>query len=526
MKKLFYNGTILTLEENIYAEALLIEEEKILKVGTLEEVEPFFDENTERVDLKGKIIMPSFIDAHSHFSAFANSLLQVSLDSCTSFIEIQETIKEFITKNEIPEGQWVIAKGYDHNHLQEKAHPKRDVLDIASPKNPLLLQHQSGHVGVFNSLGLEVLGVTENIQSPLGGLIEKEGRALTGYMEETAFMKYQKMVPMADFQKMMDSYKKVQDLYLSYGITTVQEGMMVKEMIPIFQGLLKSNLLKIDIVGYMGISDEEPLKQAFPSAINKYDGHFKIGGYKIFLDGSPQGRTAWMRKPYLHEKEYCGYPTLEEEEIKEAIIKANKDQLQLLAHCNGDRAAMEYCLCLEKSSYSKELRPVMIHAQLLDRDQLSKVKNLGIIPSFFIAHIFHFGDTHIQNFGLERASRISLAKSALKKNIRFTFHEDSPVIAPNMWETIWVSRVRMTQKGIILGEDEKIPVIEAIKAVTINAAYQYHEENQKGSLKEGKEASFIIIDKDPLVVEEHELRDIKVLETYAKGKCLYQKEGR
>ena len=169
-----------------------------------------------------------------------------------------------------------------------------------------------------------------------------------------------------------------------------------------------------------------------------------------------------------------------------------------------------------------EIRPVMIHAQLVGIDQLPYLKQYHIIPSFFIAHVFYWGDIHVNNFGYERASKISPARSALEQDILFTFHQDSPVINPNMFETIWCAVTRKTKSGITLGEDEKISVLDAIKAVTINSAYQYFEENTKGSIKEGKLANLIIVDKNPLEVNSDEIKNIKVLETLKEGKTLYR----
>ena len=256
----------------------------------------------------------------------------------------------------------------------------------------------------------------------------------------------------------------------------------------------------------------------------------KIQGYKIFLDGSPQLRTAWMKTPYKtdninnknNDNKNFGISTMKDEEVEKAVRLAEDENMQILAHCNGDMAAKQYINAIKKQKDVSKIRPVMIHAQLLGIEDLKEVKEYGIIPSFFVAHTYYWGDTHIKNFGLDRASKISPAKSTLKNNILFTFHQDSPVIEPNMFETIWCTVKRKTKKGILLGKDERISVLEAIKAVTINAAYQYFEENTKGSIKEGKFADLIIVDKNPLRVKIDEIKDIKILETIKKGVVNYK----
>ena len=278
----------------------------------------------------------------------------------------------------------------------------------------------------------------------------------------------------------------------------------------------------------MDIAKADELKEKFANCLNKYDNHVKMGGYKTFLDGSPQGRTAWMRTPYLGEKEnYYAYGTQSDEELEAKLELALKENMQILVHCNGDAACEQYInqytLAKKKIKSTNEIRPVIIHAQLLDRDQLDRVKDLNMIPSFFIAHVYHWGDIHIKNFGMERASRISLAKDALNKEILFTFHQDAPVIEPNMLETIWCAVNRITKNGVLLGADERIPAIEALKAVTKNAAYQSFEEDIKGTIKEGKLADLVILDKNILKVEPMEIKNIQVLETIKEGESIFKK---
>ena len=196
--------------------------------------------------------------------------------------------------------------------------------------------------------------------------------------------------------------------------------------------------------------------------------------------------------------------------------------MQILAHCNGDMAVNQYIECIKTEKNTKKIRPVMIHAQLLGKDQLKEIKQNNIIPSFFIAHTYYWGDTHIKNFGMERAKNISPAKSTLKQNILFTFHQDAPVIKQDMFNTIWCAVKRKTKNGIILNQNERIEVQDAIKAVTINVAKQYGEENLKGSIKEGKLANLIILDKNPLEIGIDKIKEIQVLETIKEGETLYK----
>ena len=530
MDILFENGTIRTLERNSpAAQALLVRNGRIAAVGSRTAVEDQTGIDVRRVDLAGRTLLPAFLDAHSHFTAVANQFLQVSLEGCASWADMQDRIRDYIRRERIPAGQWVTAQGYDHNLLSERRHPDRLCLDAAAPDNPVVICHQSGHMGVFNTAALERLGVTAQTPAPAGGVIGRENGTLTGYMEENAFLEFQKRVPMMPLESFLAAYRKAQDLYASYGITTVQEGLLRRELVPLYQALLADGSLKLDVVAYGDPEGAEAARQAFPESVRQYHRRFKLGGYKMFLDGSPQGRTAWLRRPYQGEQEYRGYGTLTDAVVLDMVRRAGTEGMQLLAHCNGDAACAQYLAALDAAAREgvdlAALRPVMIHAQLLGRDQLPEVKRLGVIPSFFVAHMYHWGDVHLENLGPGRAEAISPAGSAAELGIPFTFHQDAPVIRPDMLETVWCAVNRMTRQGRVLGREERVDVRTALEAVTVHAAYQYFEEKDKGTLAPGKRADLVILDRDPLAVPQEELRDIRVLETWKDGVPIFCREA-
>ncbi|MDU6809502.1 MAG: amidohydrolase [Clostridium sp.] len=528
-EKLYFNGDILTLEDELYTEAVLIKGRKIYKLGKKEDLLREASKDLEMINLQGKTLMPSFIDAHSHFSGYASSFTQVDLSEVVNFNEIVDAIQRFIKKNNIPAGMWIQANGYDQNYLEEKSHPTKDILDKAAPNNPLIVKHKSGHMGVLNTMGIKALEITMDTPNPEGGIIEKKDGEVTGYLEENAYINYIQSIPVVSNEEFMDTLVKAQSAYASYGITTVQEGMVVDVLADIFQYLIQAKILKIDLIGYLDIRNAELLKEKFANCLQRYDNHVKMGGYKTFLDGSPQGRTAWMRTPYLgSEKDYYGYGVQKDEEIESKLEKALREDMQILVHCNGDAASQQfidqYRIAKERTHSNNNIRPIMIHAQLLAEDQLGDLKALGIMPSFFVSHVYYWGDIHIKNYGMERASKISLAKSAQDEGILYTFHQDAPVIEPNMLETIWCAVNRITKNGGVLGEEERVSPLDALKAVTKNAAYQYFEEDIKGTLKEGKVADLVILDKNILKVDPMEIKDIQVLETIKEGETIFKKQ--
>lgn len=513
--KIYINGDFITLE-NDNIEAIATENDKIIKTGSKAEITELADENTEIIDLNGNTLMPAFIDAHSHIFALAKSLMQISIDGLTSIEEIKNCLAEY--KKENRTNEWIIVNGYDNNILKNRQHITKNELDEIFPDTPVIIENKSRHNGVVNSKALEMLGITKTTANPEGGRIFYD----TGLLEENAFIDSLKKIPLPKMEEIINAFKEAQEIYASHGITMAQEGVITNDLAKIFKLLANNNEIFLDIVAYMDYKNMDEIKKEYSEYINKYKNKFKIGGIKIFLDGSPQAKTAWLREAYANEPEYYGYRIMKDEDIEEILEKAKESKLQILAHCNGDKAAEQYINAVKKVSNLK--RPVMIHAQLLGLDQLEDVKKYNIIPSFFISHIYYFGDIHIKNLGIKRAEHISPAGSSLKQDILFTFHQDTPVIEPNMFETIWCAVNRTTKEGKVLREDEKISVLEAIKAVTINSAYQYGEEDVKGSLKAGKKADLIIVDRNPLNVDKNELRNIKILETIKDGKTIYKSD--
>ena len=523
MGMIFYNGRIITMASPFYAQAVRVEDERIAAVGSEEEVRRTAKQDDEWYDLGGRTLMPSFLDAHSHFSGYANSLMQAPLENAESFEEIAGAIRSFIDETHPAQDKWIVAKGYDHNRLAEKRHPTRELLDAVCPDRPLLIQHQSGHMGSLKSRALELLGIDGSTPSPEGGRIEKEDGKPTGYLEENAFMQALMKVPAPTAQEFLAAVDAAQRRYAGYGITTVQEGMLPASALLFYDLILNSDALWLDDVAY---ADVREMQQVYAHFSGREYRRFRLGGCKMFLDGSPQSRTAWLRTPYEGSDD-CGYPVLTDEQALALVRKAVENRRQLLTHCNGDAAAAQLlrsyqAVCAEDPA-AKTLRPVMIHAQLVGRDQLPLLCECGMIPSFFVAHVYHWGDTHLRNLGARRASAISPVKSALRLGLPATFHQDSPVIEPNMLETIWCAVVRRTKDGVILGEDERISVEEALRAVTVNAAYQYGEENRKGTIEPGKLADLVVLDRDPLSVSPEALRGLRVCATFKEGRQVFGK---
>ena len=360
-------------------------------------------------------------------------------------------------------------------------------------------------MGVVNTKGLELL----NINSGDGFLAEKD------------FIPKMENIIKIDIKELANNVEKAEFEYLKNGITTVQEGLAKEEEWNVLKYMSENKMLKTDVIAYIDIKKSSNIVENNKKYIRKYVNNLKIGGYKIILDGSPQGKTAWLQEPYEGENEYRGHGIYKDSEVEKYITKAKEENFQILAHCNGDMAARQYINAIKKVKYNKKLRPVMIHAQILNKKELEEMKEENIIPSFFVTHVYYWGDIHIKNLG-KRAEKISQVNTAKKLGLKYTFHQDTPVIYPNLLETIFVSTSRTTKNGIKLGEDEIISVYDALKGITINSAYQYFEEDVKGSIKEGKDADLVILDKNPLKINKNDIKNIEVYETIKNGVTVYK----
>ena len=517
---LYFGGPIVTLEEPRYAQALVERGGRIAYVGDREEAERLAGPGARRVDLEGRALLPAFLDPHSHLLACAYARLQVPLGECAGWGEITDRLSRHVQERGVQPGEWVKGTGYDQNALAEGAAPDRFCLDRACPNNPVVIQHASGHAGVFNTLALERLGA---LNGDCG--LERDGQGeLTGRGEENPFLDLLGRIPMDGLEDVLRAFQGAQEEYASHGIATAQEGLLQPVMAPVYQEILRRGLLYLDVNAYVPPADYDRLRGQFAQGVSASPGTFQVAGMKIFLDGSPQGGTAWVREPYAGGG--CGTSTMTDGQVLSAFRQALDRDAQLLAHCNGDRAAEQYLTLLaqaEREAGKKLCRPVMIHAQLLGLDQLERVKALGVIPSFFVAHVYHWGEIHVKNFGLDRAGRISPAGSALAWGIPFTFHQDSPVIPPDMLETIWCACVRRTKTGRVLGAEERIPVEAALRAVTQTAALQYGLERELRTLRPGKRADFVLLSGDPLRTPPEELKKLQVERTIQRGRTIWSR---
>ncbi|MDQ1857224.1 amidohydrolase [Chryseobacterium sp. WLY505] len=544
---LYFGGPIITMEDSSpQVEAVAIKNGKILFAGTKSDAERFSEPATKMINLNGNTLLPGFIDVHGHLTSRAGMMDVVDLSpepygTVNSIKDLQTTIKNYIKDKKITGQQPIIGNGYDDAIMTEHRHPTKAELDVISTTNPIIVIHASGHASVANSAMLELLGITESSKDPEGGHLgrDKKTGKLNGKLEENASFTAlltltEKMNKGKDTQAhTMENLMKAQNEWLSYGQTTICDGRTMGESVALLEKAASQNLFKADIVYF---PDYEYFKKDFNSfkpKYMKYENHLKLAGFKFSDDGSPQGKTAWLTQPYLvppegQSKDYKGFPIFTDETLYNDLKVLFQNHITAQLHVNGDAAIDQAIRVIQRlkdeNIYKPELRATLIHVQNSRPDHIQKIKELGVIPSYFSTHAYLWGDWHYSSvFGPERAAFISPANSALKAGIIFTIHHDAPVTPPDLITAVYAAVNRKTRSGMILGPDERISPLEALKAITINGAYQLQEENRKGSIKAGKIADFVILDQNPLTIAPENLRNIKVLETIKEGKSVYKR---
>lgn len=569
---LYVGGDIVTVDEQQpEAQAVAVRRGIIVGVGTRADIEKRFKgPRTRLVDLGGHALLPGFIDSHSHLAQHEMSwgtpnLSPPPVGGIRNIAQIVEAMKAHIANKKIPPGELVFAFGYDDSLLEDKRHPTRADLDKVTTQHPLLVVHASGHLAAANSMALAAAKITRDTQDPAGGVIQRtaDGEP-NGVLEELAALPMLSLLKPNPMARRLQNFMEIQDYYTSFGYTTAQDGITMPGDFALMQEAARLGKIKLDLVCYprwdlfndvlagkkkldveivapgtagadaLGVpvrDSQARLDRDAKLRVGVYRNRLKVGGIKITSDGSPQGKTAFLSQPYVkppagQPADYRGYASVTQQEIDRWFDVAWRHQVQLIVHCNGDAAADMMIAATRKAIAAhgrKDLRPVMIHAQMIRPDQLDAMAETGIFPSFFTSHTYYWGDWHInETVGPQRAAHMSPAASAAKKGMRFGNHTDAPVVPPNCLDLMWTAVNRVTRSGVVVGEDQRLTPLQALKAMTLDAAYQYFEEKRKGSIEVGKLADLVILEKNPLKVPAMSIRDIRVLETIKEGRTIFK----
>ncbi|MEE8166886.1 MAG: amidohydrolase [Myxococcota bacterium] len=532
----FINATVITMNAgDELAEAVFLEGDQIVAVGNRSEIEALIRSDTEVHDLAGRILIPGFIDAHGHFPG--SGLVTQGPDLSSPPVGDVRSIEEMLEKlrthaAQTPRGEWILGLSYDDTLVAEKRHPTRYDLDRASSDHPIVAMHVSGHLSVANSRALELAGIDADTQDPAGGVIRRgDDGEPTGVLEESAARAVTQSAmdfSAGDFFQMV-TYASLE--YASMGVTTAQSGLAPLFMIDAlyYASMLGRIPFRLEVWADQGLGLAIARGEFDPS---KYQtDYFSLGAVKIIGDGSIQGYTGYLSEPYHvpfeGDADYRGYPAMKREELTKLVTTLHKADLRIAIHGNGDAAIDDILYAVEEAQKEHprvDPRLIVIHAQMTRPDQLDRMLELGITPSFYVAHTHYWGDRHRDIFiGPERASRISPAATAIEKGLRFSIHLDTPVVPMNPMLLVWSAVNRQSTSGAIIGPEERISASAALRAVTIDAAWQIHQEDNRGSIEVGKLAALVVLAENPLEHPER-LREIAVDWTLVGGRTIYRRD--
>ncbi|MDM5282768.1 amidohydrolase [Peribacillus frigoritolerans] len=526
------NGEVITVDQkNTVGEAVAIKENRIAVVGSNQEVKSFIGEKTDVIDLKGKTLLPGFIDSHIHLIFYGLNQLAVSCK--TEHIDSIEALLADLKKKalEAPKGEWIRAWGFNEAAVNEKRYPSIAELDGISDEHPIIVSRTCNHISVVNSKALEIAQINENTPNPNGGVIEKNkaGR-LTGKLIEAVNMSMNEFASYTE-SELMNAVKIASDHFVAAGITSIHEaGGNGPESYRLLQQAVKSKDIRVRIyamICQVNNSHEFVNKMVEAGVITGTgDERFKVGPVKLFTDGSSTGPTIATRESYSSDSNNYGILYYSEEEIYQVLGEAHKKGYQITVHAQGDKAIEMYLNCVEKAleeSPRKNHRHRIEHAGISSPDLQERMKKLEMIPIPNPPFPYEFGEIYVQHYG-DRVNHMYAVRDYIDRGIMAAGGSDAPVTDYNPLLGIHVAVNRKSQSGMEFGANQSINVMEAIKLYTWNGAYASFEEEIKGSIEVGKLADLVILNDSILRVNPNQIKDLKVETTIIDGEIIYQEE--
>ena len=516
------NGKVITMNPSQpIAQAVAVNAGRVVAVGSNAEIKKNIGKAAKVVDLRGKPLVPGFTDSHVHMADFGLSLNRVDLRGVKSVRIMQKLLREKINKSS--KGKWILGRGWDQERFIEKRYPTRWDLDEVSSGNPVAFTRVCGHIGVANSKALEIAGVSKNTRVLSTGQIDRdpESGEPTGILRETAYDIILDSVPKPNEDELTEACLLACEKAVEAGLTSVHWIAGNAMEIRILQELRKQGKLPLRV--YLLVPASLLRFYAKAGLCTGFgDDTLRLGGVKIFVDGSMGARTAALEKPYSDEKTTSGMLCLSQEELTKMVRDAQKAGFQVCVHAIGDKAISTVLNAFESASRGKcdnPWRHRIEHASVLSKQLVKRLKNLGLIAS--VQPHFIISDFWVEaRLGSARAKWTHPFKTLIENNILMIGGSDCPVELINPLQGIYALAARESLP------EQRVCVEEALKVFTVNAAYASFEENVKGSIEPGKLADFTVLSQNPLTTNPKKIKDIHVEMTIVGGKIVFSRKTR
>jgi len=532
------NGAIYTVNDlRPSVEAVAVKNGKILAVGKASEVNSYQGNDTEVIDLNGKMMTPGFIEGHAHFMGIGYSKLDLDLMKVKSYEELIEKVKEKVEGSE--PGEWILGRGWHQDKWDSiskpvvEGFPAHHALSKVSPENPVFLRHASGHAAIANAKAMEIAGIDASVTFDEGGEIFKdENGAPTGIFNETAQGLIDRHVPQDDPARMQKAFDMAIEECLSHGITSFHDAGIDQEVIDLYKQNLDQGNMNVRMYAMLSGSNSELLKNYFASGaeVGLGDDFLTIRAIKLYSDGALGSRGAWLLEEYEDMHGEFGHSTTPIEEIYEVCKEAIKYGFQVCTHAIGDRANQEVLNKYEQAfqtsdKASGEHRFRIEHAQHLHPDDIPRFSELGVIPAMQAIHMSSDRPWAIDRLGQKRIIEGAYVwHDLLTSGARIVNGTDAPVEPVDPLACFYASVTRKTLEGLPpegYEPQQKMTRAQALRSYTLDAAHGAFEENIKGSIEVGKYADFTILDRDIMKIPEDEILNTKVKMTIVGGVVVY-----
>ena len=533
--RVLINGKIITVDHvDSIVEAVAIKDGKFLANGSTSEIMRLAGKRTEVIDLEHKTVLPGIIDSHTHPSLAASLMTEINCRQ--SAIQNIRDILQMVRRraNEFGPGKWVRGGNFNDSKLSEKRHITRRELDEAAPSNPVFILSDTGHQCLVNSIALELAGIDSHTQDPPGGKIDRDQtNEPTGLLYETATVLATRVIPPYTVEELKEGFKSVLDQFSEWGITSTHDASGYNLAIRAYQQLLKEGVKKVRVNLMVSVYPREPeganLNEAMTNlGIESGFGNewLKVMTLKIMGDGSGAGGTAGVYEPQNRGPKGLGIMMTDPDIIEQLVLKAHQSGIRCSIHSIGDRGIDIALDCIEKAQKTKpdpDMRHRLEHNSCCTLKQLKRIKELGVNPSSSIGYMYGLGDQYYENFGPERSRWLHPHRTMQEMGIIAGGNNDCPVTFYGPFVQMYAAVTRKTDSGKVIGPEEAIGLMDAIRLYTWNGAYLGKEEDRLGSIEPGKLADLIVIDRDILSLPPEELLETKVLMTIVNGKTVYQR---